>query len=117
MICELCLLSGFHAEQSADRSYTPDEQLVGSECYDKSPDHDNQSFDRETNLPLHGKKSNENDRRLVEKEEGIARFPAVLEPPVGEIQEAHPDVEEDHCPAPAIDSMQSPGDIKPWRAG
>jgi len=53
----------------------------------------------------------------VEKEEGIARFLAIPEPIVGVIQEPYPEIKHDHRPAPAIDTVQGPGDVKPGCAG
>ena len=110
-------LAWSHAEQNADRINAPDEQLVQAERYGKRAGHDDQQLDQEINLPLHSVEGDENDHRLVDHEEGITRFPDILEPFVGVIQEPHPDEEHDHRPAPAIDAVHSPGDIKTQRTG
>jgi len=49
----------------------------------------------------------------MEEEERITGFPAVPQSVVGEIQEAHPDVENNHRPTPAVDGVHGPGEIEP----
>jgi len=101
-----------HAEQSAHQVNAPDEQLIDAKRNGKRTDHDHQKLDWEWDSPLYGVKGDENDHRLVDKEEGITRLAGIVEPFVCEIQVAHADVENEHRPAPAVDGVQGPGKIE-----
>lgn len=95
----------FHAEQRSNWIHSPDKSLVDSECYSECTDQDNQNLDWKTDLPLDNVEGDENDHRLVEKEEGITLFTAIPELFVSKIKEAYPGVENDQRPAPGVDTV------------
>ena len=68
-----------HPEQRSDRVCAPDDQLVNNRDQNKGTDYNSQHLDRKTDLPPYDKKCDENDHRLVEKEERITRLTAVPE--------------------------------------